>query len=278
MFRANPAGGTGALTFEIARKRYPRQRRERQRAAQRPAPAPRRHGRARVPARRGARRRAGARLPRRDRTARARASERLQRPAGASRRVRPSCARRPRSRLSRRSRADGPRLGGAARAPAGRAHPAQAEPLPPPPRSWSGLAAIWVIAAPALSERSVEAAYRQGSDGDLVAAAASARRAQRLNPLSAEALSARATVAGLAGDDRAAETFNEQATRLQPENPATWYRLGVFRYVGRRSLRGLRRVQRRVHARPEEQPLHEGGPFDRAKAAVNDRDHPACGR
>ena len=27
VFRANPAGGTGARTFEIARKRYPRQRR-----------------------------------------------------------------------------------------------------------------------------------------------------------------------------------------------------------------------------------------------------------
>ena len=71
----------------------------------------------------------------------------------------------------------------------------------------------------------------RATPGDLKAAAASARRAQSLNPLSPEPLFARATIAGLAGDKRAAETFYEQATRLQPENPATWYELGLFRQL-----------------------------------------------
>ena len=111
-----------------------------------------------------------------------------------------------------------------------------------------------------------------------MAAAASARRAQKLNPLSAEALSARATVAGLAGDDRAAEMFNEQATLLQPENPATWYRLGVFRYVAGDLCGAYAAFNAAYTLDPKSSLFTKDGPFDRAKAAVNDRDHPACGR
>ena len=81
------------------------------------------------------------------------------------------------------------------------------------------LAAVWVLAAPELSTRAVDRAYRQFDAGDLSAAASSARRAQSLNPLSPEPLYARATVASRAGDNVAAEEFYEQATRLQPENP-----------------------------------------------------------
>ena len=63
-------------------------------------------------------------------------------------------------------------------------------------------AAIWVLAAPALATRSIDAAYRHGDAGELKAAASAARRAQSLNPLSPEPLFARATIAGLAGDER----------------------------------------------------------------------------
>ena len=38
-------------------------------------------------------------------------------------------------------------------------------------------------------------------------------------------------MATAAGDKVAADAFYVQATRLQPENPAMWYQLGLFRYI-----------------------------------------------
>ncbi len=138
--------------------------------------------------------------------------------------------------------------------------------------------AIWVLAAPALATRSVDAAYRHSDAGDLTAAAASARRAQGLNPLSADPLVARATIAGLAGDNRAAEDFYEQATRLQPENPATWYELGVFRQLALGDQCGAYFALNAAYTLdPRSSLFYPGGPLDVAKAAVNDTVHPACG-
>lgn len=139
-------------------------------------------------------------------------------------------------------------------------------------------AATWVLVAPALSARAVEAAYRQGDAGDLSQAAASARRAQDLNPLSPEPLLARAAVAGLAGDDRAAETFHEQATRLQPDNPATWYRLGIFRQIALGDQCSAYAAFNEAYTLdPKSSLFYEGGPLDVARAAVNDPSDPACG-
>ncbi|MGZ8717053.1 MAG: O-antigen ligase family protein, partial [Gaiellaceae bacterium] len=140
-------------------------------------------------------------------------------------------------------------------------------------------AAIWVLAAPALATRSVDAAYRQADAADLKAAAASARRAQGLNPLSPEPLFARATIAGLAGDDRAAEVFFEQATRLQPENPATWWELGLFRQLALGDQCSAYFALNAAYTLdPRGSRFSAGGPLDIAKAAVNDPVNPACGR
>ncbi len=139
--------------------------------------------------------------------------------------------------------------------------------------------AIWVIAAPALSTRSVDAAYRESDAGDYAAAAASARRAQGLNPLSPEPLFARATIADLAGDPRAAETFYEQATRLQPKNPATWYELGLFRQLALDDQCGAYSALNAAYTLdPRGSRFYVGGPLDIARAAVNDPVDPACGR
>ncbi len=139
--------------------------------------------------------------------------------------------------------------------------------------------AIWVLAAPALAMRSVDRAYRQSDRGDLAAAAASAKRAQGLNPLSPEPLFARATIAGLAGDKRAAETFYEQATRLQPSNPATWYELGLFRQLALDDQCGAYFALNAAYTLdPRGSRFYVGGPLDVARAAVNDPLHPACGK
>ncbi len=140
-------------------------------------------------------------------------------------------------------------------------------------------AAIWVLAAPAFAIRSVDTAYRQLDAGHLRAAAASARRAESLNPLSPEPLYARAQVASSEHDNRAAEQFFEQATRLQPENPDTWWQLGVFRQLALGDQCGAYVALNAAYTLdPRSSLFFPGGPLDIARAAVNDRDNPACGR
>jgi Flp pilus assembly protein TadD len=140
-------------------------------------------------------------------------------------------------------------------------------------------AAIWVLAAPTFSTRAIDRAYRQADAGDLAAAASSARRAQGLDPLSPEPLYARATIAALQGDNRAAERLYEQATRLQPENPDTWYELGLFRQLAfEDQCSAYQALNAAYTLDPRSSLFRPDGPLDVARAAVNDPDHPACGR
>lgn len=140
-------------------------------------------------------------------------------------------------------------------------------------------ATVWVLVSPALSVRSVDEANRQADAGDLAAAASAARHAQTLNPLSPEPLFARATVADYAGDKRAAETFYEQATRLQPENPWTWYSLGIFRQIALRDQCAAYAALNAAYTLdPKSSLFSPNGALDVARAAVNDPDDPACGR
>ena len=141
------------------------------------------------------------------------------------------------------------------------------------------LVAIWVLAAPELSARAVARAYRQFDAGDLAAAASSARRAQSLNPLSPEPLYARATVVSAAGDDAAAERFYLQATRLQPENPDTWWELGVFRQIALGNQCSAYFAFNAAYTLdPKSNRFTPKGPLAQAAAAVNDPENPACGR
>ncbi len=141
------------------------------------------------------------------------------------------------------------------------------------------LAAVWVLVAPELSTRAVARAYRQIDAGDLSAAAASARLAQSLNPLSPEPLYARGTVASRGGDDRAGEAFYEQATRLQPQNPDTWYALGLFRQIALgNQCSAYFALNAAYTLDPKSDRFTPDGPLAQAAAAVNDPDNPACGR
>ena len=79
-----------------------------------------------------------------------------------------------------------------------------------------------------------------------------------MNPLAPEPLYARATVATEAGDAAAAEAFYVQATRLQPENPATWYELGLFRYIAGDLCGAYFALNAAYTLDPEEQPLLRG--------------------
>ncbi len=139
-------------------------------------------------------------------------------------------------------------------------------------------ATIWILVAPALSSRALDTAYRHADAGDLGTAAASARRAQSLNPLSPEPLFARSEIADQTGDRSAAEDFLVQATVLQPENPATWYTLGTYRQVALRDQCGAYFAFNAAYTLdPKSTLFFKGGPLDQARQAVDDPVKPACG-
>ncbi len=117
--------------------------------------------------------------------------------------------------------------------------------------------AIASLALPYLSARAIDAASRASDRGDDARATQLARRAERLDPLS---LAARFAQADVATDDAVAERALLAATRLQPENAATWYELGVFRSSSRSAATPAERgrAQPRVHARSAKQEVGRG--------------------
>jgi hypothetical protein len=89
-------------------------------------------------------------------------------------------------------------------------------------------ALLYSLTAPWLAEQRVERAYEAVANGDPVAAVRSARSASGLNPLSVDPLRVEASARVLGGDLDGARRALAEAVELQPENPATWYELGVF--------------------------------------------------
>lgn len=103
-----------------------------------------------------------------------------------------------------------------------------------PRRSYlPALAAVPLIASlafPWLAARRLDASLDALVAGDYRAAVASAQDAAALNPLAVAPLHAEATALELSGRDEEARARYREAVRLQPENPQTWYELGRFEY------------------------------------------------
>ena len=146
------------------------------------------------------------------------------------------------------------------------------------PRGWfpvalSAVAAAVVIgslAAPDVSRRGVDAAYAALDAGDREAAAERALGARDLNPLSPEPLWALADVAGAGDDDRAAIAYLREATELQPENPDTWYLLGLrFQLALEDQCKAYGALNHAYTLDPMSQRWEKGGPLDVAREAVN---------
>ena len=90
------------------------------------------------------------------------------------------------------------------------------------------LALVYSLAAPWLATRQVEKAYAAVEEDDAERAADSAANARALNPLSLDPLRASAAVSDRAGDrQRALERYAE-AVELQPKNWITWYELARY--------------------------------------------------
>ena len=131
------------------------------------------------------------------------------------------------------------------------------------------LAALVSLGTPWLADRSIRQVNRELDAGDLDAAASAAERARSLNPLSIAAVHKEASVAERRGDETAAREAYARAVRLQPQNPDTWYALGLYEH----DIGAL--CQAYVHLNEaytlDQRSLRwfPGGPLDRAREHVN---------
>jgi len=84
-------------------------------------------------------------------------------------------------------------------------------------------AALYSLASPWLAVRRVDDAYAALSRGDAEAAAADARSAHNLNPVSVDALLAWGSAEAARGDVAAAGRLYTKAISIQPDNWRPWY-------------------------------------------------------
>jgi O-antigen ligase len=132
------------------------------------------------------------------------------------------------------------------------------------------LAVLVSFSSPRLAERTVRASTRALDEGDLDRAHDRARWGHRLNPLSAEPLLALGRVEERRGRPDAAEERYVQAVELQPENPETWYALGLFEFEARERMCAAYRFLNEAYTLdPSGSQWFPGGPLDVARDAVN---------
>jgi hypothetical protein len=91
------------------------------------------------------------------------------------------------------------------------------------------LVTSWAALQPVRSAHAADAALDLAQLGKYDAAAAKARRAAALDPLSVDPLFQLAYIDDARGDTQGAKRALEDATRLQPANVETWRRLGRYR-------------------------------------------------
>ncbi len=92
------------------------------------------------------------------------------------------------------------------------------------------LAAVVSVATPWLAERELRQVNVALDRGDLGAANDAVERARSLDPLSLQPVFADARVAEQRRREVAALEAYREATRLQPENPESWYQLGLYEF------------------------------------------------
>jgi tetratricopeptide (TPR) repeat protein len=133
------------------------------------------------------------------------------------------------------------------------------------------LAVLASFTSPWLSERYGRASTRALDEGDIKRAKRDARRARLFNPLAVDPLFARARVAQREGRTFAGtESRYVKAVELQPENPETWYALGLYEFQERGNMCAAYRFLNEAYTLdPAGSQWVEGGPLDTARDAVN---------
>ena len=132
------------------------------------------------------------------------------------------------------------------------------------------LAAAVAVVTPWLAERSVREVGDALDRGDLAAAADSADRARSLDPLSLDPLFAQARVEELRHDSDAALATYRDAARLQPENPETWYELGLYEFHRGDRCSAYVHLNEAYTLDPSGRQWIPDGPLEQALAWVND--------
>jgi O-antigen ligase len=132
-----------------------------------------------------------------------------------------------------------------------------------------GLACLASLATPWLAERSVREVNRKLDAGDAEGAAAAARRARTLDPLSIEPSLKLAGVEESRGRAPAARAAYAQAVRTQPDNPETWYALGLYEFDIGDLCSAYVHLNEAYTLDPASRRWGQGGPLDRARAHVN---------
>ena len=92
------------------------------------------------------------------------------------------------------------------------------------------LAAVVSVGTTWLAERETRDVNRALFRGDLQDARDAAERARSLDPLALDPVFALARVEEVARDERGALAAYGRATDLQPENPESWYQLGLYEF------------------------------------------------
>lgn len=130
--------------------------------------------------------------------------------------------------------------------------------------------AVASLALPWLAVRRVHASYTASDANRFQQAADDARSARSLNPLAPESLYALATAYQTAGDAASARAAWTRATKLQPQNPDTWYWLGLFEYIHTHDLcAAYQALNHSYTLDPRNTHWTKGGELDLSRDAVN---------
>ena len=137
------------------------------------------------------------------------------------------------------------------------------------------VASASVLVTPRLAERQVDRSARLYDEGRFAEAADAADQARTLNPLALEPVLAAAAAEERRPDlDRAAALYRE-AVDLQPQNPRSWYELGLFELLARDDACAAYFALNEAYTLDPNGDWTPGGPLDVARAAVDDDQ--ACG-
>ena len=127
------------------------------------------------------------------------------------------------------------------------------------------------FSAPRLADRSARESTRALGENDFARARARAEDARRLNPLFVRALYAHARVSERRGWRTSAERWYVRAVELQPENPETWYALGLYEFQVRENMCAAYEFLNNAYTLdPKGQQWAPGGPLDIAREAVDE--------
>lgn len=123
---------------------------------------------------------------------------------------------------------------------------------------------------PRLADRAERSSTRELTRGDTDAAREQALWARFFNPLSADGYYALARVAERQGRVLRAERYYISAVELQPDNPETWYTLGIFQFDVRDNMCAAYRFLNNAYTLdPAGNQWQRDGPLDIARDAVN---------